>query len=268
MPIGLIDLVDAVEPRAGGQAGPADAGLTVVRVIGAAPTISAASPAPAARRVAGLIARDDDRHIVDGAAFERQLDQGVAGLLRDDWRLTQRRISSSWTWSVSPSLQMTNESPDWSAPLRHLQLGHRRRRRSRGSRRCGRPGLRLLGGDAALREQLLHLGVVARQLHDLAVAHHVDAAVARPHAGIVAVEGEQDRERRADDRAALAAELVAVARWPATTRPRTRSSSSAADAGCSIDASASTRVRLARSPASWPPMPSATAQMPASGRAR
>ena len=59
-----------------------------------------------------------------------------------------------------------------------------------------------VGGDGAAREQFLHLGVVARELRDLARPHDVDAAVAGPDAGVIAVEGEQHRERRADHGAA------------------------------------------------------------------
>jgi hypothetical protein len=45
--------------------------------------------------------------------------------------------------------------------------------------------------------------MVARQLREAAVAQHVDAAVAGPHAGILMLEGQQGGQRRAD-RAGLA----------------------------------------------------------------
>src|SRR6185437_15910984 len=61
---------------------------------------------------------------------------------------------------------------------------------------------RLLGRDGAVVHQLLHLRVVARDLLQLAAAHAVDAAVARPDARIVPVEYQQDRHRGADQRAA------------------------------------------------------------------
>ena len=62
-----------------------------------------------------------------------------------------------------------------------------------------RPGRRLLGVDQAAVEQVLHLGVVARQLHELILPQPIDAAVASPQTGVSALEGEQGGKGRADD---------------------------------------------------------------------
>src|SRR5262249_547130 len=111
-----IDLVDAVEARAGGQAGATDACLHVGRAHSARSPPAAAVPAP---RRGALPGRE---WAVATVTLSRAPRSSVSAIKAshaccERLALTQRRISSSCTCLVSPSLQTTNESPARSGPL-------------------------------------------------------------------------------------------------------------------------------------------------------
>ena len=133
-----------------------------------------------------------------------------------------------------------------------------------------RPGPRLVRREHALVDELLRLGVIARELRDPAAAHEIEPAVARPDAPRSAARrraaprpsSRRRRCRRARGRS------PSGARWRAGCGPPGGPGGPAPRPATPIDRSASATVALASDPASCPPIPSATAKTPLSGRTR
>ncbi len=223
-----------------------------------------------AASIASSACDHDDRHIVGAAALQHHVEQCFAGL--------SRRVGEVAALSISASRDMRGQAVACRArTCRPAESGHARCPIAMsvldadGARDhvAARPDTRLLRRDDAAVEQFLHLRVIVRQLRDRAVAHQVDAAVAEPDAGELPVEGEQRRDRRADRRAAARLrDLPESGRWRARAGPRSGPADPAPSWRCRACARCSTMLADAISPASWPPMPSATSQRPLRGSIR
>jgi hypothetical protein len=123
--------------------------------------------------------------------------------------------------------------------------------------------MRVFGRDQALVDQFLHMAVIAGELLELAIAQPVNAAVTHPQAGALIFVSQQHHHRAADG-----AMLVALGRFLAQAPIHLYATASRTELQEIRPVKREWTVSVARfrsiiwlaiSPASCPPMPSATA---------
>ena len=213
-------------------------------------------------------ADDDDRNIVGRAALQRQRNEPGAGLLRVVG--VQQRRDFAVRDMVGQSVAAQKKSiPRHDRPIADFErrlIGDAQRPRDH---IAPRPAPGLMWFENAAVDEVLNFGMIARDLRQRSGAQPIGAAVAAPDAGVVAAMNE--------DAATTVVPTICVARALASARKSAltwmmRSSNCArnwaADLGSSIGRQRCDRsAPLARSPPPCPPIPSATAHRPISGRA-
>src|SRR5215468_12117414 len=149
----------------------------------------------------------DDGDIVDGAALERQGDQAIAGLLG---RVFARHRKYFLVLHMSGEAVAADHKDVARLQRAAFDLKLRTLAYADGPRYhiSTGPHARLFGGELSFGNEFLHLRMIDRYLFDPALADAVDAAVAGPYAGVVAIENKQNRHRRADEHAAFVGEFL------------------------------------------------------------
>src|SRR5438045_1789542 len=122
------------------------------------------------------------RDVVGRAAIERQADQRLAGALR------RKAGGQRQNFAVGDMGRQPVAADQEGIPRLHDAVGHFELRIVIGPDRprdhvASRPRAGLLGGEPAVGDEFLHLGVIDRKLLDRKVTDAIYSAVTRPYAG-------------------------------------------------------------------------------------